>query len=369
MNRTEPISTTTDDAVARPLRRLAPARSRSAAAPVTRAPVTRTSAPRASVVRRAALGTVGAALLLGAGLGTVAATGSAWADSPSAPASGSASTSASASPSDDASAPSTAAGGTSSAIPDAPSNIASASPMPSSTVSPVAVDPGTSFLTATAVKDDQPVTVTGSTGDYQYLSFVLKAGQLATFSAEVTLPPSAQRHGPADWELTLYDGLRREQPCVGGTPVQQAADDAATVQLTCTLPRIRSYADTWSNDPLPGTYYARLTLADSPEQDLGLATSGQLLLTVADGASRPAGASLPTPLVQPAAGPTATAAPADAVTDTASGDGTAEHHWYDGWFSHRHAPWWWMAGGSAAAAATAVLGFTLTRRRLGWFSS
>ena len=32
---------------------------------------------------------------------------------------------------------------------------------------------------------------------------------------------------------------------------------------------MRAWADTWSNDPLPGTYYLRVTAVDVPAADLG----------------------------------------------------------------------------------------------------
>jgi len=68
----------------------------------------------------------------------------------------------------------------------------------------------------------------------------------------------------------VYDGLRRRQPCRYGVQTASAAADTASVDLACHLRTIRSWAEPWSDDPLRGAYYVRLTALDLPSTALGL---------------------------------------------------------------------------------------------------
>ncbi|MFD0328139.1 hypothetical protein ACFQZC_07710 [Streptacidiphilus monticola] len=179
----------------------------------------------------------------------------------------------------------------------------SASPEPSASGSAVVTaDAGTSFLNAAQLTAGQSVEVGSSTGDYQYWAFTQKAGQQATLHVGVTLADASARHGAQQWRLDLYDGLRRELQCVSGRPEVTAGQNAAEVELSCRLPRVRAYAETWSDDPLPGTYYARLTVAAANEQDLGAAMSSRVTLLESDGDARPVGGAV-APVAMPAAGP------------------------------------------------------------------
>jgi hypothetical protein len=233
---------------------------------------------------------------------------------------------------------------------------------------------GTSFRTATPLMPDQAAQATGAIGDYFYWSFQAQAGQTPNITATVQLPPGTQRHGTSGWRLDLYDGLRRDQPCVSGSPQAQAFADTGQVQLSCTLPSIRTWADTWSNDPLPGTYYIRLTVGDLAEQDLGLPISAQLTLSAPTGDTASADGSLSTPLSLPSSGPSPTTPSADdastqssstasspALADTASGPSA-------GLFSNGNARWWWTGGAAVTASLTAVIGFSLSRHPRRWFS-
>ena len=48
--------------------------------------------------------------------------------------------------------------------------------------------------------------------------------------------------------------------------------------LGCTLRQVRPWAEPWSADPLPGTYYVRLSVIDLPEPDLGQPIDVDLLV-------------------------------------------------------------------------------------------
>ncbi|WP_042450358.1 hypothetical protein [Streptacidiphilus jiangxiensis] len=248
------------------------------------------------------------------------------------------------------------------------------SPSPSGSTATTA-PAGTTFRTAGSLVPGQNAQATGAVGDYFYWSFQAQAGQAPTVTATVQLPTRAAGQGAESWRLDLYDGLRRAQPCVAGSPQAQATADAASVQLSCTLPTIRSWAETWSDDPLPGTYYIRLTVGTLAEQDLGLPVSAQLTLATASVSSVPADGSLSTPLTLPAGGPsstgagasgtTASASPAPTTADAATGSSPG---FFSRLFSGGNARWWWTGAGAVTASLTGVLGFTLTRHPRRWFS-
>ncbi|MFD0570554.1 peptidase [Kitasatospora gansuensis] len=162
-------------------------------------------------------------------------------------------------------------------------------------------DAGTSFLTATALGTGQGADVAASTGDYLYWAFGAAEGQTTTVDVTVTLPPSADRHGPQSWSVELFDGLRRRQSCTSGPQDATAETAAGTLALRCSLRQIRSWAEPWSGDPLPGTYYVRLTAGQVPQNDLGLAAQVKLRLSTKGGAgnAQPEGGELRAPLVPP----------------------------------------------------------------------
>ncbi|WP_280716599.1 peptidase [Kitasatospora sp. MAP5-34] len=243
------------------------------------------------------------------------------------------------------------------ATPSPSASSASGSPAPVTTA-------GTSFLTATTLAPGQDAAVPASTGDYLYWAFAASEGQTDTVRVTVTLPPAAQRHSPQTWSVELFDGLRRRQSCTAGPQNATAATADDSVALSCTLRQIRSWAEPWSGDPLPGTYYVRLSLTDVDAQDLGLAAQVQLHITAKGGAdnAQPEGGEFKAPLVPPVnAGSTAAPAP----TLTAPAPATPKSHWYSGLFSGWNTRWFWTLGGAALAALAGVGGYTLTRHPRG----
>ncbi|WP_418955354.1 hypothetical protein [Streptomyces tritici] len=207
---------------------------------------------------------------------------------------------------------------------------------------------GTTFRTAAAFTQGQRATADASAGDYLYWVFPADAGQRTTVRATVKLPESAARHGASTWQVDVYDGLRRRQPCMYGMQTRTAAADAATVQLSCTLRPVRAWADTWSNEPLPGSYYIRLTVTRLPEQDHGLPISAQVEADAADaGGAYAVDGALAAPL-----GPAGSAARAE---ERALAKG-----WSAGWWSDR---WLWTAAGGVLGALAGVAGYALTRGR------
>ncbi|WP_405774039.1 hypothetical protein [Streptomyces sp. NBC_00859] len=245
----------------------------------------------------------------------------------------------------------------------------SESPSPSSSSSPdgggAPSQAGTSFRTATAVRQGQHATASASTGDYLYWVFPADAGQSATVDATVKLPESV-RHGASTWQLDVYDGLRRRQSCRYGSQTRVAPDDAASVTMTCHLRTVRSWAEPWANDPLPGSYYIRLTVLDLPQEDLGLPVQADVVATSSDGGgSHAVGGSLSAPLTAvtaPDASPSATSPSDDAgAPDTPTPAGTAaepEDGWSSGWWSDR---WIWTVGGGVLGALAGVAGYSMAR--------
>ena len=127
--------------------------------------------------------------------------------------------------------------------------------------------------------------------------------------------------------------------------------------ITLSIPAstlVRSWAEPWSGDPLPGTYYLRISAIAMPEQDLGLTTGIDLLVSVEDsGDPAPEGGKLTAPLVPAAkpgtvlSGAKATASAPEAATD---------------WLPDASSRWAWTAAGGVLAAVAAVGGFALVRR-------
>ncbi|MEU8528572.1 hypothetical protein AB0C77_23745 [Streptomyces sp. NPDC048629] len=207
---------------------------------------------------------------------------------------------------------------------------------------------GTTFRTAAAFEQGQRATADASTGDYLYWVFPADAGQRTTVKATVKLPESAARSGSSTWQVDVYDGLRRRQPCTYGMQKRTAAKDTASVDLSCTLRPVRAWADTWANEPLPGSYYVRLTVTSLPEQDLGQPISAQVEAVSADaGGAYAVDGALAAPL-----GP-AKAAAREEERALASG-------WSAGWWSDR---WIWTAAGGLLGALAGIAGYTLTRGR------
>jgi hypothetical protein len=203
---------------------------------------------------------------------------------------------------------------------------------------------GTNFRTAVAVKQGEQATAAASAGDYLYWVVPADAGQHVTVKATVTFGSgsgTAAAHGASTWQIDVYDGLRRRQACRYGAQTRTAAADAASVELVCHLRTVRAWADTWSNDPLRGAYYLRLTALDVPEADLGQPFRAAVEVTSDGTAGRDAVDGSVAPVVSASA------------PDVSPGDG-----WAGTWWSPR---WLWTGGGGLLAVAAALGAHRLAR--------
>jgi hypothetical protein len=213
---------------------------------------------------------------------------------------------------------------------------------------------GTSFRTATEVEQGQTATARASTGDYLYWSFPADAGQRPTVHATVKLPES---HAAETWQIDVYDGLRRRQACQYGAQTHTAGADTPSVELECVLRTVRAWSEPWANDPLPGTYYVRLTALRVATADLGQAVDAELRVDSKDmgGAAAVDGA-----LAEPLVPGIATRDGSDEEDDDPAvlADLEPEDGWTSGWWSDR---WVWTAAGGALAALAGVAGYRLTR--------
>lgn len=216
---------------------------------------------------------------------------------------------------------------------------------------------GTSFRTATEVEQGQTATARASTGDYLYWSFPADAGQRPTVRATVKLPES---HAAETWQIDVYDGLRRRQACQYGAQTRKAGADAPSVELECVLRTVRAWSEPWANDPLPGTYYVRLTALRLSPADLGQAVNAELRVESKDmGGAAAVDGALSEPLVPGIAVPTGSDLEDDIDSPTAVlADLEPEDGWTSGWWSDR---WIWTAVGGALAALAGVAGYRLTR--------
>ncbi|MEU9182531.1 hypothetical protein AB0C90_38105 [Streptomyces sp. NPDC048550] len=240
---------------------------------------------------------------------------------------------------------------------DTPS--ASASPSPGGKASGP-TEAGTAFRTATAIRPGQRATADASTGDYLYWVVPLDSGQRATVKATVKLPPAANRHGASTWQLDVYDGLRRRQACTYGTQQAAAAKEAATVELSCILRTVRPGAEPWANDPLPGSYYVRLTVVGVAQEDLGLPVRAEVEAVTRDtGGAYAVDGALAAPLV-PGIGKTAQATSGSSAKPQPAAVGEPADGWSGGRWSDR---WVWTAAGGLLGALAGIFGYSLTRGR------
>jgi len=213
---------------------------------------------------------------------------------------------------------------------------------------------GTSFRTATEIEQGQQATAAASTGDYLYWSFPADAGQRPTVKATVKLPSS--RSATQTWQLDVYDGLRRRQACQYGAQTRTADQNAESLDLACTLRTVRAWSEPWANDPLPGTYYIRLTAVNLGAADLGQPVNAEVQVDSKEiGGSAAVDGSLSQPLVPGIAITAQNSAEKDKATlSSLKPDGG----WTSGWWSDR---WVWTAIGGVLAALAGVGGYTLTR--------
>jgi hypothetical protein len=225
---------------------------------------------------------------------------------------------------------------------------AAATPTDSPTPTPTATgsdapptQAGTDFRTATLVRQGVRATASASAGDYLYWQFPADSGQNVTVHATVTFPTTETRHGASTWQLDVYDGLRRRQPCRYGVQTGSAATDATSVDLACHLRTIRSWAEPWSDDPLRGAYYIRLTVLDLPSSDLGLPVQAAVRATSDGTAGNQAVDGSVVPVV------------------TANGPRVAPSGgWAGTWWSPR---WLWTGGGGLLAVLAALGAHRLAR--------
>ncbi|MEV4875161.1 hypothetical protein [Streptomyces cyaneofuscatus] len=213
---------------------------------------------------------------------------------------------------------------------------------------------GTTFRTATALQQGQAGTAQASAGDYLYWVFPADTGQRATVKATVKLPESEAKRSGSTWQIDVYDGLRRRQACQYGHQTRKAAADASSVELSCVLRTVRSWSEPWANDPLPGSYYVRLTVVNLPANDLGLPFEAEVRAdTVDQGGAHHVDGALAEPLVPGISVTGASGAPKASA-------GEPEDGWSSGWWTTR---WLWTIGGGVLAALAAVFGYSLTRGR------
>ncbi|WP_030300102.1 hypothetical protein [Streptomyces katrae] len=244
---------------------------------------------------------------------------------------------------------------------------AAAADTPSASASPSSggkasgpTEAGTAFRTATAIQPGRRATADASTGDYLYWVVPLDSGQRATVKATVKLPPAANRHGASTWQLDVYDGLRRRQACTYGTQQAAAAKEAASVELSCTLRTVRPGAEPWADDPLPGSYYVRLTVVGVAEEDLGLPVRAEVEAVTRDtGGAYAVDGALAAPLV-PGIGKTAQAASGSPAKPQPAAVGEPADGWSGGRWSDR---WVWTAAGGLLGALAGIFGYSLTRGR------
>ncbi|MEV5886908.1 hypothetical protein AB0L74_30260 [Streptomyces sp. NPDC052020] len=210
---------------------------------------------------------------------------------------------------------------------------------------------GTSFRTAAEIEQGQRATASGSAGDYLYWSFPADTGQRPTVRATVRLPGT---HAAETWRIDVYDGLRRRQSCQYGAQTRTAAAGASSVELACVLRTVRAWAEPWANDPLPGTYYVRLTAVGLPASDRGLPVGAEVRVDAEHiGGPAAVDGSLAEPLV-----------PGVAASDRGGDDSAVlfglepDDGWSSGWWSDR---WVWTAAGGVLAALAGVAGYALTR--------
>jgi hypothetical protein len=218
---------------------------------------------------------------------------------------------------------------------------------------------GTSFLTAVPITVDQTVQVGAVTGDYLYWRFSAEAGQRPDLTASVTLPGTG-RTGDESWIVEVFDGLRRRQACVAGEQSPVAAKDASQVTLGCRIRQVRSWAEPQDGDPLPGTYYVRLSSTKMPEADLGLPLKVSLTLAAPKGDLDADQGELAKPLVPDNRPGTVLSTPAPSASADPETD---ESSFGAGWLPDFSGRWFWTAGGGVLAALTGLFGFSLTRRR------
>jgi len=216
---------------------------------------------------------------------------------------------------------------------------------------------GTSFRTAVEIEQGQDATASASTGDYLYWSFAADAGRRPTVKATVKLPST---HAAQSWQIDVYDGLRRRQACQYGAQTRTAEQGVSSVELACVLRTVRAWSEPWGNDPLPGTYYVRLTALSLATADLGQPVHASVRVDSKDiGGAAAVDGSLAKPLV-PGIAVSSKSGAQDGDSSKAAVLSSIEPDggWDSGWWSDR---WVWTGVGAVLAALAGIGGYTLTR--------
>ncbi|WP_031508990.1 hypothetical protein [Streptomyces megasporus] len=214
---------------------------------------------------------------------------------------------------------------------------------------------GTSFRTAAEIDQGRTATASASAGDYLYWSFPADTGQRPTVRATVRLP---EAHAAQTWQIDVYDGLRRRQACQYGAQTRTAAAGTASVELACVLRTVRSWSEPWANDPLPGTYYLRLTAVGVRTADLGQPVTAEVRVESKEiGGSAAVDGRLAKPLV-PGIAVTSQRDEDTSETSAVLSGIEPDDGWSSGWWSDR---WVWTASGAVLAALAGIGGYALTR--------
>jgi hypothetical protein len=144
---------------------------------------------------------------------------------------------------------------------------------------------------------------------------------------------------------------------VAGEQSPIAPISATEVTLGCRIRQVRSWAEPSDQDPLPGTYYVRLSVTGMPEQDLGLPVKVRMSLTAQSGDTGADQGELAAPL-------TPVDEPGVAATDIPTPSASAEPLAAQGFVPEFSSRWVWTAGGGVLAAVAGLVGFSFPRRRV-----
>lgn len=162
-------------------------------------------------------------------------------------------------------------------------------------------------------------------------------------------------HAAQTWQIDVYDGLRRRQACQYGAQTRTAAADTPSVELACVLRTVRAWSEPWADDPLPGTYYIRLTATGVPASDLGLPVDAEVR---ADSRDIGGGAAVDGSLAEPLVPGIATRSEDQQENAAVLAGLQPQDGWASGWWSDR---WVWTGVGGVLAVLASVAGYALTR--------
>ncbi|WP_436776679.1 peptidase [Yinghuangia sp. YIM S09857] len=227
--------------------------------------------------------------------------------------------------------------------------------------------PGTSFLTAGKMEADTSTTTSGSVGEYMYWSFPALAEQDVAAKVTLTLPNDLS--SATTWRVDVFDGIRRHQPCASGRPQVSAPPPETEVRIDCGPRTIRPWSEAWSADPLPGTYYVRVSALEFDEKDVGRKIGVKLELSAKGGGDSGPDAgqddALKAPLVPvtQAGKPLQPGQVAETRKVTLAGFDSGD----DAWLSGTTGRWVWTSAGGVVAMLLGVGGYLFSRHPRRWF--